>query len=299
MLTRLAYLLAVLTGATTPFAIKLGGEAFAPIAGLALRLLIALLVGIAIYALSGKRMNFRQHWPVYLAGSIGLFPNLVLVYTAVNYISSGLVALLFGLQPFFTALLMRPILGEPGLQPRKILALILALAGLAPIVLQGDSLRVDSVVGVFLMVVSASLFAGSVLWIKRLNRTLTVPAFEQTLGSMALALPGCLLSWWLVFGIEPIDFTPIALFSLLYLALGVSLAGFAAYYVILRQMPVETVALIPLITPVAAMTIGVAFLDEVVTPGMAGGAALLLIALAIHQRAWLFFLPEHGDPTGK
>jgi len=287
MYTRLCYLLVVFVGATTPFAIKLGGSALTPIAGLSIRIMLALLVGWVIFSLFGTRLNFRRHWPVYLAASIGLFPNLVLVYTAVEYVSSGLVALLFGLQPFFSAVLMRPILGEPGLQPHRIFAILLALAGLALIVLDGNGPRVDNVTGVLLMLVSAILFSGSILWIKRLNRTLAVSPFEQTLGGMAFSLPGLLLSWWLLFGITPITFTQEAVLSLLYLSFVVSLAGFAAYYFILKHMAVETVALIPLITPVMAMLLGAVFLGETVTPNMGSGAVLLLLALAIHQRTWL------------
>lgn len=283
MLTRLAYLVVIIVGATTPFAIKLGGDAFTPIAGLTLRIMIAYVVGWALFSSLGLRLDFRRHWRVYLAASIGIFPNLVLVYTAVQYVSSGMVALLFGLQPFINAILMRPILGESGLRPRKILAMLLALGGLALIVLDGKRLEIDSSVGVILMLTSGFLFCSSALWVKRFNRTLGVPPVEQTLGGMLFSLPGLILSWWLIFGIEPIDLTPIALVSLLHLALIVSLTGFAAYYFILGQMAIETVALIPLITPVAAILLGVAFLDETVTPGMVAGAVLLLMALAIHQ----------------
>lgn len=296
MFTRLCYLLVVFAGATTPFAIKLGGGAFTPIAGLTLRIMIAYLFGWMIFSLFGTRLDIRRHWPVYLAASIGLFPNLVLVYTAVEYVSSGLVALLFGLQPFFNALLMRPILGERGLQPHKVAAILLALAGLALIVLDGSAPRVDNIMGVLLMLVSAILFSASILWIKRLNRTLAVPPFEQTLGGMAFSLPGLLLSWWLLFGITPISFTPAALLSLFYLSFIVSLAGFAAYYFILKHMAVETVALIPLITPVMAMLLGAVFLGETVTPNMVAGAILLLIALAIHQRTWPIFSAAKFPP---
>lgn len=271
-------------GATTPLAIKLGGDAFTPIAGLTLRIVLALTVGIVFFAFLGVRLRVRKHWLIYLAASLGIFPNLVLVYTAVQYISSGLVALLFGMQPFFTALLMKPFLGVSGLQPRKIFAIFLAFGGLGLIVLEGDSVQVNNVIGVLLMLGSSFLFAVSALWVKRLNQSLTVPPFEQTLGGMLFSLPGLFLSWWLIFGIEPITLTPIALGSLLYLALIVSLLGFAAYYSILNKMAIETVALIPLVTPVMALVLGVVFLDETITVSAISGAVLLLIALAIHQK---------------
>ena len=288
-LTRLAYPMVIAVGATTPFAIKLGGEGFSAIAGLTLRMMIAFAVGWVLFSLLGVRLQFRRHWQIYLAASIGVFPNLVLVYIAVEYIPSGLVALMFGMQPFFNALLMRPILGERGLYPHKMFALLLALAGLALILSQGGSLKADNVTGVLLMLASCGIFSSSALWLKRLNRTFAVHPFEQTLGGMAFCLPGLMLSWWLIFGFEPVIVTPVALGSLLYLALVVSLLGFAAYYFILGQMAVETVALIPLITPVMAMALGATFLNEEITRTMAAGAVLLLVALAIHQELWLAF----------
>ena len=100
---------------------------------------------------------------------------------------------------------------------------------------------------------------------------------------MAFALPGMLLSWVFVVGVEPIVFSPVSLASLLYLALFASLVGFAAYYFILREMSVEAVSLIPLITPVLAMTAGVLVNDEQVSTGMFVGAGMILFGLAIHS----------------
>ncbi len=285
----LAYLLVIVVGATTPLAIKLGGETFTPVTGLALRIMIAAALGSMLFYPMGVRLNLRRHWRLYLAASIGIFPNLVLVYTAVLYISSGMVVLLFGLQPIISAILMRPILGEPGLDARRMVAILVALAGLVLIVLDSGRLEVGNALGVVLMLGSCLLFSGSALWVKRLNRSLAVPPVEQTLGGMLFSLPGLLLSWWLVFGIEPVEFTPLALASLFYLALVVSLAGFAAYYFILAHMAIETVMLIPLITPVVAIILGAVFLGETVTIRMLAGAALLLAALAIHQQIRLPF----------
>ena len=71
--------------------------------------------------------------------------------------------------------------------------------------------------------------------------------------------------------------------SLLYLSLFASLIGFAAYYHILNKMKVETVALIPLITPISAMVLGVIVADEIITNYMYIGAFCIILALSIHQ----------------
>ena len=290
MLARLAYLLVIMIWATTPLAIKLGAEFFTPMAGLSLRTVLAFLIGSAICAIGGYAgLNIKQHWKLYLAASINLFPTMALVYMAAQYISSGLIALLFGLTPFFIALLSRPILGESALHPRKLLAIFLAAIGLVLIFVPGISLAADSTKGIALMLISNLGFSVSALWVKRLNRTLVVGSLEQALGALAFSLPGMLITWVVIFGIEPSHFNRVSLASLLYLVLFASLLGIVAYYYILIHMSVETVSLIPLLTPVLAMVLGVVVADEVVTSTMLAGAGLILFALAVHQRIWQVF----------
>lgn len=48
-------------------------------------------------------------------------------------------------------------------------------------------------------------------------------------------------------------------------------------------MKVETAALIPLITPISAMILGVIVADEIITNYMYTGAFFIIFALAIHQ----------------
>ncbi len=284
MATRMTYLLVILIWTTTPLAIKLGGDSLDPMASLTLRMLIAFLIGSAICTVGGiAALNIKQNGMVYLAGSLGLFPNMALVYFAAEYISSGLIALMFGLTPFFTALLARPILGKNLLLPHKIIAIILAMIGLFFIFFDDTVITGKAYIGLLLMLGSNIIFSACILWVKRLNKILHVPPFEQTLGSMAFSLPGLLITWFFIFGFEPLKFSLISIGSLLYLSLVASLIGFAAYYHVLNKMKVETAALIPLITPISAMILGVIVADEIITNYMYTGAFFMIFALAIHQ----------------
>lgn len=284
MAVRLAYLLVIIIWTTTPLAIKLGGDTLAPMASLSLRMVIAFLVGSAICTVGGiAGLNIEKHGKIYFAGSIGLFPNMALVYFSAEYISSGLIALMFGMTPFFTAILARPILGENVLLPRKITAIGLATAGLLFIFYDETVMADKAYIGLLLMLASNIVFSASVLWVKKLNKKLKVPPLEQTLGAMAFSLPGMLFTWLYIIGYEPLVFSTVSLASLMYLSLIASLVGFAAYYHILNNMEIDVVALIPLITPVLAMTLGVIFAEETITASMYLGAIFILIALAIHQ----------------
>ncbi|MFA7556077.1 MAG: DMT family transporter [Spongiibacteraceae bacterium] len=287
MLPQLTYFLVIIIWATTPLAIKLGGESFVPLAGLSLRIALAFLVGSAICTIGGYAgLNIKRHWKLYAVASIGLFPNMALVYMAATYIPSGLIALLFGLTPFYSALLSQLLLGEGDLPARKLVAITIAVVGLGLIFADRSSLNAGSTPGILLMLISNLLFSGSALWVKRINRTLSVGPMEQALGAMVFSLPGLFITWFAVVGFEPVSVTPASLVSLLYLAFCGSLLGFVAYYYILNQFTAETVSLIPLITPVLAMILGVVVVDEQVTLAMIAGAVLIISALIIHQRLW-------------
>ncbi len=284
MAVRLTYLLVIFIWTTTPLAIKLGGDTLDPMAGLSLRIAIAFLVGSTICTIAGiSVLNIKRNGILYFAGSLGLFPNMALVYFSAEYISSGLIALMFGLLPFFTAILSKPILGKSSLLPRKIIAIILAIAGLLFIFYDDKILKDKAYIGLLLMLGSNLIFAACTLWMKKINKILNVPPFEQTLGAMAFSLPGMLISWFFVVGYQPLQFSSVSIASLLYLSLFASLVGFAAYYHILNSMSVDTVALIPLITPITAMILGVIVADEIITRAMYVGAAFILVALIIHQ----------------
>lgn len=298
MLPRLNYLLVILIWATTPLAIKLGGDSLPPLAGLTLRMALAFAVGSLICTLFGLAgLNIRRHWPLYLAASISVFPNMVLVYHAAEYIPSGLMALMFGLNPLVTAVLAKPILGENLLRPRKLLAIALAVVGLLCILADDVALPPQAGLGIGLMLLSNLLFSGSALWVKRLNATLTVEPLEQALGAMAFALPGLALTWLFIVGVEPVVVSAVSLASLLYLALVASLVGFVAYYFILKTLSVEVVSLIPFVSPMLAILLGVVIADETLSGNIVVGAALILSSLLLHQGQ--VSLPRRRKPAAR
>ena len=172
MAVRLTYLLVILIWTTTPLAIKLGGDTLDPMASLTLRIVIAFLVGSAVCTIGGLAvLNIKRNGMIYFAGSLGLFPNMALVYFAAEYISSGLIALMFGLTPFFTVILARPILGENLLLPRKIIAIFLAIIGLLFIFYDDAVIADGAYIGLLLMLASNLIFSACILWIKKLNKT--------------------------------------------------------------------------------------------------------------------------------
>ena len=126
-----AYVCVVLIWSTTPLAIKFSNHSLTPMVSISLRIVFAVAVACVMFVLLRRRIPMRlENWPIYAAAAIGLFPNMPLVYTASEYIPSGLIAIMFGVTPFVNGLLAIPMLGEPKLSPSRWLSLLLALLGL-------------------------------------------------------------------------------------------------------------------------------------------------------------------------
>ena len=286
MLARLTYILVILIWATTPLAIKLGGDSLPPMAGLTLRITAAFLVGCAICTIGGyANLRITQNWKLYFAASIAVFPNMALVYFSAQYIPSSLIALLFGLSPFFIAVLAYPITGENLLDSKKMFAILFACVGLAVIMFDDNILQSGNLIGIGLMLISNVMFSVSALWVKKLNATTQATPLEQALGAMIFSLPGLYICWALMPGTTALQLSNLSLASLLYLSLFGSLIGFVAYYYILNHLTAETVSLIPLITPVLAMFLGAHVAGEIISTTMLIGAGMILVGLGIHQGA--------------
>jgi drug/metabolite transporter (DMT)-like permease len=220
---------------------------------------------------------------MYMAAGVSLFPNMPLVYMAADYIPSGLISIMFALNPFITGLFASVFLQEKQLTPLRVAGLLLALAGLGIVFMDQLRLGEDALLGMGLMVGSCLLFSASSVWTKKLGKRFTLPPLEQAVGSMLFALPGLAVCWLLLDAHQVPVFSATSLWALAYLAVIGSVAGFVAFYHILHHMSMSSVALIPLITPVLAVALGNLLAGEVISAQTLLGGALIVVALALYQ----------------
>lgn len=114
----IAYLAVVAIWSTTPLAIKwsaLGtGFAFAVLARMVLGVVLAALI-VTVWRVGFPLHRKARH--TYLAGGLGLFGAMSLTYWGAQYITSGLVSVLFGLAPLMTSLMAAVVLKERALAP--------------------------------------------------------------------------------------------------------------------------------------------------------------------------------------
>lgn len=277
----LAYGLVVLIWSTTPLAIQWSNDSVSFITAVVMRMSLAAALAMVVVALLRRRL-FAQTgvWKVYLAASFGIFPNMLVVYWSAQFIPSGLIAVIFALSPFVTGLLSWLILRENPFSPRRVAALLVALAGLC--IIFWDQLHIDarSALGIGGILLSCGMFSFSSVSLKRLDKG-TGP-LEQTAGALLFALPGLLLCWWLFDGQVPVELSSKSLTGLVYLATLGSLLGFTLFYFVLQSLTPSAVSLITLMTPVLALLLGTLVAGERVSLSLLGGAALVLLALLVY-----------------
>ncbi len=172
-------------------------------------------------------------------------------------------------------------LNERELTPVRVLALLLALLGLAFVVAGRLALDAGAWRGILGTLVSVLCFAASAVWVKQVNAGLH--PMVQTSGTLWLSSFAYLLTLPL-FGVHlPDEWPLVSLLGLGYLVVFGSLLGFMLYYLVLQHLPASRVTLITLIAPVLAVFWGFWLKDERLAASSVLGAALLLAGLALYQ----------------
>lgn len=286
----IAFVSVILIWSTTPLAIQwsaLGaGFSFAVLSRMTIGVVVcALLLAILRIRLPLHKRAIRS----YLASGLSMFGTLALVYWCSQYISSGMISVVFGLSPLITSLGAALWLKEESLTSNKLLGMSLGLMGLALVFKGGLSLGAGAAMGfiaLFAAVVTQSL---GLVWIKKIGDN--SPPLATTFGSLIVALPLYFMSWWSFDGHWPDTIPTRAAVSIIYLGVIGSVLGFLLYYYLIKHMDTGRVALISLITPVTALLLGHALNNEPVLPNVWLGTACILSGLALHRwgSAWLIW----------
>lgn len=279
----IAYLTVIVIWSTTPLAIKwsaLGtGFAFAVTARMAIGVVLAALI------VTAWRVGFPLHRKArqtYLAGGLGLFGAMSFTYWGSQFITSGLVSVLFGLAPLMTSLMAAAWLGERALAPAKVAGMLLGLGGLV-IVFQAESGlgAPRALAGMAALLLAVCIYSASLVWIKRIGDD--SPPLAITTGTLAVSMPLFLLVWALADGGLPQVVPARAGAAIVYLGVFGSVLGFALYYYIIKHMDTGRVALITLVTPVLALLLGILLNGEVVPLRVWLGASLIVLGLSVYQ----------------
>lgn len=274
-----AYLAVILVWSTTPLGVQWSSQGLSPLAGALSRMFLAAIIGwIAARLFKVVVPWHRQAVKIYAISNIGIFVGLMGVYIGAKYITSGMISVLFGLSPVASAVMARYLLNEPPFTLPKWLALATGVAGLAVIFGQDVALTEGSFTGFLLVGLGMLCFSLSGVLIKR--QTTVLHPLAQTVGSLTMATPLYLLAGLCV-GLEVDSPQPRAIAAILYLTLFGSFIGFFCYFYILKHMAASSVALVTLITPVLAISLGVLLNGETVTDHLVVGTGMIFTCLLL------------------
>jgi drug/metabolite transporter (DMT)-like permease len=284
-LAALVWLSLCLIWGSTWLGIKLGLRDLPPITFAGIRFALAATMIGAIVALRGVRLPRKaSEWGLLVyTGFLTITLNYALVFWGEQYISSGLAAVLSAMVPLFGLPLAHRYLASEPLTVARVAGVVLGVIGVA-IVFSGElgiggRLALWASAGIIVAAL-ATAHAGILVKARGTHIEPSVLAGAQMAGGcIPLLLGGMALEG------SPLDFhwTPLALASLAYLTILGSVVAFLMYYWLIRHIDVTAVLMVPLVTPLIAVLVGVLFAGETIGwhTAIGGGAILGGVALAV------------------
>ena len=283
MKPRLVWLILCCIWGSTWLFIKLGLRDLPPVSFAAIRFLLATVILSAIVAVRRASLprGRAEWWLIARTGVLAFALNYGLLFWGEQHISSGLAALLQATIPVFGMLLAHPYLPGERLNARKLSGALLGVVGVG--VIFSSQLGAEGGMAVW---GSAAVLAGAVfvayanVLVKAQGARLdpaVLAAGQRACGFLVLATVG------LLFEGSPLGFrwTGLAVVCLLYLTLVGSVAAFLLFYWLVRNVDVTKTMLIALVTPLAAVTLGVLVLGEEVTWRTLAGGALIMSGIGL------------------
>lgn len=238
-------------------------------------------LALFVYALLTRRKIGipLKLYPMVIVQGVFLFSlNYFFVYRAANYITTGLIAVVFSLIVLFNAYFERLFFKTP-VDSRFLLASALGLLGISLVFwpeVSAFNLKDRTVAGVLLIIVSvASASLGNMAAIFNMRQKLPVVA----LNAHAMGCGALLSAAYAIFIGREISFStdPEYLWSLLYLAIFGSAVAFGCMLSLLRQIGAARAAYTSVLFPIVALIISTVVEDyQWSTPAFAGIALALL-----------------------
>ena len=256
--------------------------------GLALiRSAIATLAVIAFLAI--KRRGIPRSVEAWKTGIVMGITNLALPFilsnVALQYASAGFLGLMVALIPIVTAVIAHFTLPDESLDRRRSVGLVVALGGVATLLLSGDSGLAEGgrpvLAGVLGIIAVVSIAYGGTYAKRYAGRyeALDVTGIHFASGAVMIAVAMVVAE-----GV-PGSQTAEAWTLMGYMAVLSTFMPFVLFYWMLRKVSATYASMVGYIVPLIAVAAGMTFLDERLQPGIIIGGLLILIGVVITDRA--------------
>ena len=276
----LTYGLLVFIWATTPMAIVWSVSDLHPMWALVLRFFIALPLAIVVLLILKVRFPVDKVSILsYIAGSLSLIGSQIFTYAATAYLSSGLIALMFGLAP-----IMAGLIGRFGFQQKlallQWLGMAVSIIGLGLICLSDNQNHVQPL-GIGLMIVSVFAYSLSIFLVKKINAN--IQAMAQATGSILVStLIAILVVPWIWQYVPTQMPSAKSLLALFYTVIMASLIAMFCYFKLVQNLKPTTLSLTTVMTPLLAILIGAFLNDEQLSVQVFVGASIVLFGLLLY-----------------
>ncbi len=280
---------------STYLAIRVMVETVPPLLGAGARFAVAGGVMLVVLAFSRSvRPTRAQLLSALLIGLLLPGANAVIT-VAEQEVPSSVAALLVASIPLWV-LIIRRIAGE-SVSRAGIAAVLVGFAGVALLVRPGEQSGEATLLGLGACVVGAVMWASGSFASPRISLPadpLVSTGWQMLLGGLVITLAG--LAAGEAPQVELDTFSTRSLVALAYLVVFGSWFAFTTYVWLLQNAPISRVATYAYVNPVVAIILGMLILDEVITPVMVVGAAIIVFSVALVIRIENARRPEPAEP---
>jgi drug/metabolite transporter (DMT)-like permease len=265
---------------------RFGVGQFEPTTYISLRLLLASLCHLILYALLSKRRwsTSAQLWRhAAVLGVFGTALPMTAIVTSLQFQSSGVTAVLITASPAITILMAHFLLPDESLDLRKGLGVLLAFAGAVLITFRGESglpgVEQARPVGYLLVLTAIFLGSGSAIYARKYMRDLDT--FDVASARMIIAALVVTPISFLFVGFDLEQVTGQGYVALIYAALIGTFSGMMVAFYTIQRFGATAAAIAAYVIPVVAGTAGVLLLGETITTGMIGGMIFIIGGISL------------------
>nr|WP_303647857.1 EamA family transporter [Haloarchaeobius sp. HME9146] len=220
---------------------------------------------------------------VLTAGALMIGGHHAFLYLGQEYVPGAVAAVVISLGPVLTALFATLLLGDR-LTALSALGFAFGLAGVALVAQPNpDQLLSANVVGVGIVFVASACFALGAVLTRPFDAQLpprSLQAWAMLFGSGLLLLAGSLTGE----SLAAIEWTPTAVWSLVYLSVVTGAVAFLIYFELLDRLGPTQINLIGYVEPVSATTISWVFLGQLIDGVTAVGFLAIFGGFALIKR---------------
>ena len=275
------YTVLVLIWAATPLAIVWSVADIHPMWVLVIRYFGATLIALCLLMLMRDPLPFDTvSLKSYVAGSLNLIGAQLFIYLAAHYLTSGLMALIFGFSPLIAGLIGHVILKTHKLIAIQWLGMAIAIAGLSYVFADSADSKVNPI-GIVLMLISMLSYISSIFWVKQINAPLK--PMSQATGSLLVSALGSMLMIPFIWQDFPTQMpSQNAILGFVFTMTLSSIVAMLCYFWLIKRLAASTVSLSNVITPVLALILGATLNHEQISAHAFGGVVVVMAGIGMY-----------------